>query len=108
MPTTSDTGDSSSIVASASDPAIDPGGHWFPRECAARQRLAVIVPFRDREAHLQKFLRVVHPMLQRQLVDYTIFVVEQVDNVLKVINIVALLAELVYCAAEDCMHIGTK
>jgi hypothetical protein len=57
---------------------VDPGGQWSPSDCVARQRLAVIVPFRDREAHLQLFLRVMHPMLQRQMVEYTIFVVEQV------------------------------
>lgn len=55
-----------------------PGGHWFPRFCTARHRVAVIVPFRDREIHLRYFLSVIHSFLQRQLLQYTIFVVEQV------------------------------
>ena len=54
------------------------GGHWSPTECSARQRIAIIIPFRDRQAHLEMLLKVLHPMLQRQLVDYTIFVIEQV------------------------------
>lgn len=54
-----------------------PGGHWFPRFCTARHRVAVIVPFRDREIHLRYFLNVIHSFLQRQLLQYTIFVVEQ-------------------------------
>ena len=57
---------------------IDEGGHWSPDDCTARQRLAVVVPFRDRDAHLQTLVRHLHPFLQRQLVDYTIFVLEQV------------------------------
>ena len=55
-----------------------PGGRWVPRWCVPRQRVAIIVPFRDRESHLGVFLNVLHPFLQRQLVDYAIFVVEQV------------------------------
>jgi hypothetical protein len=59
---------------------VSPGGHWSPHHCIARQRLAVIIPFRDREAHLPVLLQVLHPMLQRQQIDYTIFVVEQVSR----------------------------
>lgn len=51
----------------------------MPDWCVARQRIAVIIPFRDRERHLDLFIRQVRPMLQRQLLDFTIFVVEQVD-----------------------------
>jgi len=59
-------------------PELLPGGHWAPTSCVPRQRIAIIVPFRDRESHLKVFLRILHPFLQRQLLDYTIFVVEQV------------------------------
>ena len=65
--------------------AVLSGGRWVPRWCVPRQRVAIIVPFRDRESHLGVFLNVLHPFLQRQLVDYTIFVVEQVIPILQFI-----------------------
>jgi beta-1,4-galactosyltransferase 1 len=55
-----------------------PGGSWRP-SCTARQKVAVIVPFRDRELQLPIFLLHMHGILQRQLLDYRIFVVEQVQ-----------------------------
>jgi len=54
------------------------GGSWEPASCIARHRIAVIVPFRDREEHLRALLNLIHPMLQRQLLKYTVFVAEQV------------------------------
>lgn len=78
-PTAENNGDDLTADGLALKLGINPGGHWSPSDCVSRQRLAIIVPFRDREKHLQTFLRVLHPMLQRQLVDYTIFVVEQVN-----------------------------
>ena len=60
--------------------SLRPGGSWAPprERCVARQRVAVIVPFRDRHSHLVMLLGVLHPILQRQLLNYTVFVVEQV------------------------------
>jgi len=57
---------------------LSPGGSWTPQSCTARHRVAVIIPFRDRQLHLRTLLSVLHPMLQRQMLHYTIFVVEQV------------------------------
>jgi len=54
------------------------GGSWRPSNCTARHRIAVVVPYRDRQRHLGVFVRYMHPFLQRQLLDYTIYVVEQV------------------------------
>jgi len=54
------------------------GGSWSPASCIARQRVAVIIPFRDRQQHLRTLLAVLHPMLQRQMLQYTVFVIEQV------------------------------
>lgn len=54
-----------------------PGGHWSPSWCIPRQRIAIIVPFRDRAAHLDLFLQVYHPFLQSQFHSYSIFVIEQ-------------------------------
>ncbi len=56
---------------------LQPGGAWKPSDCRARTKLAVIVAFRDREEHLRIFLHHMHPIFQRQLLDYRIFVIEQ-------------------------------
>jgi glycosyltransferase involved in cell wall biosynthesis len=58
-------------------PAVKPGGIWLPGDCIARHRVAVIIPYRDRAQHLDVLLSVLHPMLQRQQLYYTIFVIEQ-------------------------------
>jgi hypothetical protein len=56
------------------------GGAFKPEECTARQKVAIIVPYRDRSDHLRLFLRHMHPLLQRQQLDYQIFVVEQAGS----------------------------
>ena len=58
------------------------GGSWRPNNCSSRHRIAIVVPYRDREQHLRVFLRYMHPFLQRQMLDYTIYVVEQVIIIL--------------------------
>ncbi|KAG0724964.1 Beta-1,4-N-acetylgalactosaminyltransferase bre-4 [Chionoecetes opilio] len=58
-------------------PELAPGGHFTPGDCLARYKVAVIIPYRDRVSHLSVLLHHLHPILQRQQVDYTIFVVEQ-------------------------------
>ena len=55
-----------------------PGGEWSPSECRNTEKLAIIIPFRDRDEHLRIFLNHIHPILQRQKLSYRIFVVEQV------------------------------
>lgn len=58
-------------------PLIMPGGRFKPKDCTARHRVAILIPYRDREEHLRVFLYNMHQMLPRQQVDYTIFVIEQ-------------------------------
>ena len=53
------------------------GGRWKPRTCAARHKIAIIVPYRNRERELGIFLRHMHPFLQRQQVHYSIYIIEQ-------------------------------
>mgnify|MGYP001165658219 FL=1 len=53
------------------------GGASKPAECLARTKLAVIIAYRDRAEHLKIFLHHMHPIFQRQLIDYRIFVIEQ-------------------------------
>ncbi|KAI0218404.1 Beta-1,4-N-acetylgalactosaminyltransferase bre-4 [Lamellibrachia satsuma] len=59
------------------NPEILPGGKWRPRDCVARHKVALIIPYRDREDHLILLLSQLHPILQRQQLDYRIVVVEQ-------------------------------
>ena len=54
------------------------GGKWTPSTCLHRQNVAIIIPYRNREEHLRALLNILHPMMQRQLLQYTIYVVEQV------------------------------
>ncbi|PAA87380.1 hypothetical protein BOX15_Mlig007888g2, partial [Macrostomum lignano] len=48
-----------------------------PADCQARQRVAIVVPFRNRDAHLRLFLANLVPMLQRQQLHFKVFAIEQ-------------------------------
>ena len=54
------------------------GGHWKPKECQAYYKVAIIVPYRDRELHLKLFLNHMHKILPNQLIDYSIYIIELV------------------------------
>ncbi|CAH0589186.1 unnamed protein product [Chrysodeixis includens] len=56
---------------------VSPGGYYAPVDCRATQRVAVIVPYRNRQMNLAVFLRYLHPILKKQLLEYRIFVIEQ-------------------------------
>ncbi|XP_055599695.1 beta-1,4-galactosyltransferase 4-like [Uranotaenia lowii] len=56
---------------------LQPGGQYTPRECLARDRVAIIVPYRNRIQHLPIFLNNMHPFLQKQQIEYGIYLVEQ-------------------------------
>lgn len=56
------------------------GGYYRPRNCTSRDKVAIIVPFRDRYAHLPIFLKNIHPFLMRQQIEYKIFIVEQTNG----------------------------
>ena len=53
-------------------------GSWDPPDCIARQRIAVIIPAKNREEHLHILLQHLHPFLQSQRVAYSVYVVDQV------------------------------
>jgi len=59
---------------------LQTGGHGKPDNCRARCRVAVIVPYRNRDTQLRIFLHNIHSFLSKQQLDYAIFVVEQVMN----------------------------
>lgn len=56
---------------------LQPGGRFKPNECKARDRVAIIIPYRDRKQHLPILLKNLHPFLMKQQIDYGIFIIEQ-------------------------------
>ncbi|XP_042640728.1 beta-1,4-galactosyltransferase 3-like isoform X2 [Tyto alba] len=64
----------------AKNPAVREGGRYQPPACEARSRTAVIIPHRNRETHLGHLLYYLHPFLQRQQLQYGIYVVHQAGN----------------------------
>lgn len=63
----------------AKNPAVQEGGRYQPSTCEPRSRTAVIIPHRNRETHLGHLLYYLHPFLQRQQLQYGIYVVHQVS-----------------------------
>ncbi|XP_065834970.1 beta-1,4-galactosyltransferase 2-like [Oscarella lobularis] len=59
---------------------LEEGGHFRPLNCTPQSSIAVIIPFRDREAHLKVFLHYMLPMFKRQLLEFRIYVIEQADK----------------------------
>ena len=56
------------------------GGLNSPKECQARHKVAIIIPCTNRDSHLRKLLDHLHPLLQKQQLDYGIYVVEQLGS----------------------------
>lgn len=59
---------------------IDINGCYTPDDCIPEEKLLVVVPYRDRQQHLNILLNNLHPMLQRQKLSYCIMVSEQHDT----------------------------
>ncbi|NXG48473.1 B4GT4 galactosyltransferase, partial [Psilopogon haemacephalus] len=55
-------------------------GRYHPTECSALQRVAILIPHRNREMHLLYLLEHLHPFLQRQQLDYGIYVIHQAGS----------------------------
>merc|ERR1712071_45481 len=78
-------------VNSTSD-GLSGGGKYTPPECQPnpQYKIAVIIPHRHREYHLKQLLSVLHPTLQRQKIEYQVFVMHQagegVFNKAKLLN----------------------
>ncbi|VDO17595.1 unnamed protein product [Brugia timori] len=58
---------------------IKSGGHWKPRNCLARHKIAIIIPFRDRQSHLTRLLDFLFPILKHQNLDFRFIITEQVN-----------------------------
>ena len=61
--------------------AIKLGGLSSPLECKSRYKVAIIVPYRNRETNLKIFLRHMHPFLIKQQLDYGIYLIEPIQNI---------------------------
>ncbi|KAJ0023537.1 hypothetical protein NQD34_003436 [Periophthalmus magnuspinnatus] len=59
------------------NPSITSGGRFKPSNCEALQKVAIIIPFRNRDEHLKYWLYYLHPILQRQQLDYGVYVINQ-------------------------------
>ncbi|NWI14846.1 B4GT4 galactosyltransferase, partial [Crypturellus soui] len=55
-------------------------GRYHPTECSALQHVAILIPHRNRERHLLYLLQHLHPFLQRQQLDYGIYVIHQTGS----------------------------
>uniref|UniRef100_A0A0R3RT08 Beta-1,4-galactosyltransferase 1 n=1 Tax=Elaeophora elaphi TaxID=1147741 RepID=A0A0R3RT08_9BILA len=58
-------------------PYIQSGGHWKPKRCLARHKIAIIIPFRDRQSQLTLLLDFLFPILRNQNLDFRFIVTEQ-------------------------------
>ncbi|XP_053965175.1 beta-1,4-N-acetylgalactosaminyltransferase bre-4 [Anastrepha ludens] len=68
------------IVESELSCLLKPGGSFEPHDCIPKDYVAIVVPFRDRYAHLAVFLRNIHPFLMKQNIAYRIFLIEQTNG----------------------------
>ena len=59
------------------NPGLGKGGLYKPPGCRSRHHVAIVIPYRNREEHLKVFLHNMIPVLQRQQLDYGIYVVDQ-------------------------------
>ncbi|KAM8823863.1 beta-1,4-galactosyltransferase 1-like [Spinachia spinachia] len=57
--------------------SLQEGGRYKPSDCIARQKVAIIIAFRNRHEHLVHWLFYLHPILIRQQLDYTVYVINQ-------------------------------
>ncbi|XP_069007637.1 beta-1,4-galactosyltransferase 1-like [Embiotoca jacksoni] len=64
-------------VREEASPSLLKGGRYKPPDCIAQQKVAVIIPFRNRHEHLKHWLYYLHPILKRQQLDYGIYVINQ-------------------------------
>ncbi|XP_068438121.1 beta-1,4-galactosyltransferase 1-like [Clinocottus analis] len=72
-------------------PQLREGGRYKPPDCIAQQKVAIIIAFRNRHQHLIHWLHYLHPILIRQQLDYTVYIINQdgegVFNRAKLMNV---------------------
>lgn len=57
--------------------SLETGGYYKPKECIARNRVAILVTCRDREYQMPAFLKNLHKFLMKQQLEYQIFIIFQ-------------------------------
>ncbi|XP_055514469.1 beta-1,4-galactosyltransferase 2-like isoform X2 [Leucoraja erinacea] len=62
------------------NPYVTLGGRYKPKDCEPLQRIAIIIPFRNRDHHLRHWLYYLLPILRRQQGEYGIFIIEQAGD----------------------------
>ncbi|XP_038222604.1 beta-1,4-N-acetylgalactosaminyltransferase bre-4-like [Zerene cesonia] len=58
-------------------PNVQKGGYYAPIDCQTRNKVGILVPYRDRATHLPIFIYNIHPFLIKQKLQYRIFIIEQ-------------------------------
>ncbi|XP_073455446.1 beta-1,4-galactosyltransferase 1-like isoform X2 [Aquarana catesbeiana] len=71
--------DMSFLHTISENPNVQFGGRAIPQLCKALQKIAIIIPYRNREPHLKTWLHYMHPFLQKQQGEYGVYVVEQIE-----------------------------
>jgi hypothetical protein len=66
---------------------LEPGGFYKPKSCLQREKLAIIIPYRDRITNLKLLLKYLHPLLQRQERYYRIILIEQVKQLGHILSV---------------------
>ncbi|XP_063806607.1 beta-1,4-galactosyltransferase 4-like [Pseudophryne corroboree] len=64
---------------SKKNPMVE-NGNYRPENCKSQQKVAILIPHRNREKHLLYLLYHLHPFLQRQQLEYGIFVIHQAGD----------------------------
>lgn len=59
---------------------IKSGGLHSPKNCKASYKVAIIIPYRNRETNMKIFMRHMHPFLIKQQIEYGIFLIEPLQN----------------------------
>lgn len=67
-------------VLAANRNFLNRGGKWAPGDCIPFQKVAIIIPYRNRYFHLRILLQRLHPMLRKQRINYRIFLVHQAGD----------------------------
>lgn len=62
------------------NPEVKLGGRYAPKDCTSPHKVAIIIPFRNRQEHLKYWLYYLHPILQRQQLDYGVYVINQAGD----------------------------
>nr|XP_035163729.1 beta-1,4-galactosyltransferase 1 isoform X3 [Callithrix jacchus] len=78
------------------NPNVKMGGRYTPKDCISPHKVAIIIPFRNRQEHLKYWLYYLHPVLQRQQLNYGIYVINQFEKIRK-LPVVKASAGLLYC-----------